>query len=527
MQKFFLCFLFFVAGVAHAQDADVLHYRFDLQVTDDHDTLFGKAIVTARVRPQATSFSLNLASVAGGKGMQVTAVQVDSVKVRFSHAADVVTVTLPVAKQPDSLYNINIQYKGVPKDGLIISKNKFGDRTFFADNWPNRAQQWIPVVDRPDDKAAFEFIVTAPNHYKVISNGLLQSERSFGNGTTRTHWKEVIPQPTKVMVIGVARFAIKTFKDSPAGVPVSAWVYPQDSAKGFHDYALASSIVKWLSTYVGPYPYKKLANVQSKTIFGGMENASAIFYAENTVNGTRRSEALIAHEIAHQWFGNTATEKTFAHLWLSEGFATYMTHLYMRSRYGQDSFIKRLREDRQEVAAFAPRYKNPIVDTSSNLMNLLNPNSYQKGGWVLYLLNKKIGDSLFQKTVQTYYAEYGGRNADSKDFETVAEKVSGQNLDSFFQQWIYTAGIPQFNIGWTMQPGGQLELNVQQYSKTTYQLPLVIGLRYKNKPLEKRTLQLTKAAESFLMDVPEKPLQIVLDPDTELLFEGKVQEVRR
>mgnify|MGYP002779619089 CR=1 FL=1 len=152
MQRFFFFILLFVNLAVHAQDIDVQHYRFELTVSDENDTLFGKAVITTRLRTGVKTAALNLASVVNGKGMQVIGVQVDSVKTRFSHAADVLTVTMPAVKRPDSLYHISIQYKGVPKDGLIISKNKWGQRTFFADNWPNRAQQWIPCVDRPDDK---------------------------------------------------------------------------------------------------------------------------------------------------------------------------------------------------------------------------------------------------------------------------------------------------------------------------------------------------------------------------------------
>jgi aminopeptidase N len=151
----------------------------------------------------------------------------------------------------------------------------------------------------------------------------------------------------------------------------------------------------WLEKHIAPYPYKKLANVQSKTIFGGMENANAIFYFENSVTDTG-IEALMTHEIAHQWFGNSASEKDWSHLWLSEGFATYMTHLYLEEKYGEDSFNNRREADREKVIAFSKTRNTPVSDTSAsnNLMQLLNANSYQKGGWVLHMLRRKVGDSF-------------------------------------------------------------------------------------------------------------------------------------
>jgi aminopeptidase N len=142
------------------------------------------------------------------------------------------------------------------------------------------------------------------------------------------------------MVIGAAKFAVKLYDDSPKNIPISAWVYPQDSVTGFRNYSPAPAIVKFFSDYIGPYPYNKLANVQSTTIFGGMENASAIFYDEESAEENKPIESLLAHEIAHQWFGDMASEKSFSHLWLSEGFATYLSDMYLESKYGVDTLIR-------------------------------------------------------------------------------------------------------------------------------------------------------------------------------------------
>ena len=211
-------------------------------------------------------------------------------------------------------------------------------------------------------------MVTAPVHYQVISNGRLIKETILPDNKKLTHWKEDIPLSTKVMVIGVANFAVKQFEDSPKEIPVSAWVYPQDSVKGFQNYSVAPGILKFLSDYIGTYPFNKLANVQSTTIFGGMENASAIFYSEGSVS-SQSVEGLFAHEITHQWFGDMASEKSFPHLWLSEGFATYLTHIYMESKYGTDSMNKEMQIDRKQIIAFVKKSNRPVVDSVSALMN--------------------------------------------------------------------------------------------------------------------------------------------------------------
>lgn len=513
-------FLFLCTLIGQAQ-IDVQHYRYEIELNDQSDGIAGKALVTIKFLSDASQVKLNLASLEEEKGMTAYQVLEQGQRLNAGHKDNVLLFQLSKPAKAGEIRTFEIGYMGTPKDGLIISQNQHGDRTFFADNWPNRAHHWIPCNDTPADKASVEFIVTAPAHYKVISNGLLIEEKAVDASRKRTHWKEDTSIPTKVMVIGAARFAV-TRVDSAYRVPVTAWVYPQDSAKGVYDYALADDILGYMEAYVAPYPYKKLANVQSKTIFGGMENANAIFYAENTVTGNRSSEALVAHEIAHQWFGNTATEKSFAHLWLSEGFATYFTNLYIEHKYGADSFKKRLQEERNEVIQFARRSNQPVVDSTSAYMDLLNANSYQKGNWVLHMLRRTVGDEGFQKSVKAYYNQYKHSNADTRDFQRVVEATTGVKLDTFFHQWLYQPGVPKLDVRWRNEPAKEIEVNVLQQSKVLYLLPLEIGVVYKDGTQEVQRINITKAAESFRIPVKEKPVKVVLDPNTNLLFEGKI-----
>ncbi|GAB4091175.1 M1 family metallopeptidase [Flaviaesturariibacter terrae] len=533
MLRKLLSLLLLLPLLGRAQDIDVQHYRFQIGLHDETDRVDGIAIVVLRVVKPVDAFELDLVQPnASGKGMIVSKLTGANVA-GWLQADDKIRVRLKQQLPADSAQEITIVYSGVPRDGLIISKNKWGDRTFFADNWPNRAHHWIPCNDRPDDKASFEFRVTAPAPYTVIANGTALNDETaedpdkYVAGGRHFYYREDTPLPTKVMVIGAARFAVKTFEDSPQGIPVSAWVYPQDSTKGFYDYAVTPSILKFFSNYIAPFPYEKLANVQSKTIFGGMENASCIFYAEESVTGNRKWEDVFAHEIAHQWFGDMASEKSFAHLWLSEGFATYMTDLYIEQKYGVDSMRKRLETDRMKIIIFTGL--NPtraVVDSTKDLMSLLNANSYDKGGWVLHMLRQQVGDSAFRKIIQSYYQSYKGGNADTRDFQRVADSVynamyplrKGESLATFFDQWLYRPGIPAFEL--KLSAGSRSNISfVLRQEGTLYSFPLEIEVSDASGKKDVRSFWIRDRETTLPFGrIDGDSWAVVVDPNKKLLY---------
>ena len=516
--------IFFFIGVK-AQDYDVQHYRYEIELTDRSDTIYGKAFITVKFVNERANISLDLGlQNKEGKGMQVGKIVGPNVKA-IDRKDDRVTIYFTPTKKAGDTATFQIPYQGIPAEGLVISKNKFGNRTFFSDNWPDRAHYWLPCKDDPADKATVEFLITAPAHYQVVANGVQMEETNLSNDKKLTHWKEDVPLSTKIMAIGVADFAVGL-----AGtwncVPVTSWVFPEEREKGFYDYALATEILSFFSDYIGLYPYKKLANVQSQTMFGGMENANTIFYSASSVTGKRESESLLAHEIAHQWFGNMATEKHFAHLWLSEGFATYFTHIYEESKYGTDSLRKGLTGDREKIIDFVKLSKSPVVDYSSPYMLLLNENSYQKGAWVLHMLRRQVGDSIFKKIIRSYYEQYKGKNADSKDFQAVAEQVSKKDLSTFFDQWLYKAGIPNLKISWKYNAKEKNILIAVAQQTQPFSFPLQLSVHEPGGVSKQVTYNISKALEVFKLPVINKPIKLTADPDVSLLFEGIVQETK-
>jgi aminopeptidase N len=508
---------FFVNAQRPGASIDVLHYEFGLTLTDADNNIQGNALVELNILQETKTIVLDLISKnADGKGMVVASVKEKDQSVSFNHTNNLLTIQLSAVAKKGEKRTFAIQYSGIPADGLIITNNKYKHRGFFADNWPDRARNWIPCVDHPADKATVDFKIKAPVHYQVVANGVQVEETSLDSATKFTHYKEAVPLSTKIMVIGVAAFAVQ-LAGEVSNIPIYSWVYPEDRNKGFYDYGVAVDILPWFIKNWGPYAYKKLANVQSKTRFGGLENANTIFYAESSVNGSRKSEGTIVHEIAHQWFGDMATETDWAHLWLSEGFATYMTILYFENKTGVDTARMMLREDRAQIIAFHKTKQRPVVDTSvKDYMELLNANSYQKGGWVLHMLRQELGDEVFRNGIRTYYARYAGKNASSDDLRKVLEEVSKKDLKQFFRQWLYTSGHPVLEMKWEYDKAKKVvNAKIVQKQENIFQFPLEIGISKQKKLVMIKDRETSVSIPSVTM-----PENIELDPDVKLLFES-------
>lgn len=524
-----LLLLLLAAPALRAQDhyarlavIDVQHYRFALDLSDSTGRISGEALIDVRVAADRRELNLDLYAEQGGKGMKVSEVMIDDKVAPFHQQGHHLDITLPTHGQTIDL-RVRIRYAGVPADGLIISKAPGHGLTYFGDNWPNRAHHYLPCVDHPSDKATVEFWVTAPARYQVVSNGIQIEESNLGKGLKRTGYRSDELLPTKVMVVGVGEFAVELAGKTKAGVPVSSWVFPDERDNGFKEYHKAVSVLDFYSEMIAPYPYQKLANVQSRTRYGGMENAGCIFYHDKSAVGDGSSEALIAHEIVHQWFGNSASEANWHHIWLSEGFATYLTHVYMERTYGVPLFQQRLRADRSKLIQLKDLQRVPVVDTTVTDYNqLLSPNSYEKGGWFLHMLRQRIGDPAFYQLLKNYYQRYQYSNALTADFRAVAESISGQDLRGFFQQWLYRPGHPKLSITWSFKKSTkELVLDITQLQAQPFEFDLEIGAIEGKAP---RSFHVTQAKEQFVWELPAAPLDIAVDPQVKLLFEAKVAQ---
>jgi len=524
MLLFLLCFTLSASDhYPRNSNIDVIHYEFSIYLSDSYNLIRGEARLRINHTGNTNEINLDLVNLNDeGNGMTVEEVIIDGNPAHWYHNDNRLRIDLASRKVEGETSNLVIRYYGIPADGLIISRNRYGDRTFFADNWPDRARNWIPCIDHPSDKAFVDFIVYAPEKYKVVSNGYLYEESILPEGVKLTHWKEEISIPTKVMVIGVAKFAVR-LAGKVGGTDIWSYVFPEDRDAGFSDYSIAIDPFTWYSEQIGPYPYEKLANVQSKTIFGGMENASCIFYSEASVTGDNRAERLMAHEIAHQWFGNSVTEKDWHHIWLSEGFATYLTTLYQGSREGDTRLKAIMNMSRGRVISYYKQNPAPVIDTTIvDFMRLLSANSYQKGAWVLHMLRNEIGDDLFWRGIQTYYARYRNRNALTSDFKNTMEEISGHDLDNFFHQWLYLTGHPELKISWTYN-NRRDEINIlieQEQMNHIYEFTLDIQINDRSGTRIERVM-VNDRVQSLTIRSANPPYDIIPDPEVRLLFEDR------
>lgn len=525
MVKHILPFLIVVLTAnAFSQNAsiDVLHYSLKVHVYDSINSISVEEQIDFNWLDTLQSPMFDLESLnSSGKGMVVSSVLDRSASVSFLQEGEQLKIVGLKSKGRKQL-SLDITYEGIPSDGLVISANKYGDRTFFGDNWPNRAHLWFACTDHPADKATISYEVTAPKNYEVIANGAFISRTDISATEARTIYQSAVVLPTKVMVVGIANFEVQKVPNEITSVEISSWVYPQNSEKSFYDLALAMEIFNYYVSWIAPYEYEKLANVQSTTRFGGMENAGCIFYDENAFNGKRTSEALIAHEIAHQWFGNSASESDWPHIWLSEGFATYFTDLYLEHKYGSERIQKQLAKERAEVIQFYKNYPHPVVDTGySELIDLLNENSYQKGAWILHMLRQKIGDEPFHKSIVSYYEKYRLSNASTEDFKRVVEETSEQDLTQFFVQWLYQSGHPQLKISKKIKRK-TVKLTIEQTQKEQFKdLTLVIELVLEDGTKNYEKIILDDKTIEISFKYSKKVKEINVDPFVQLLFEER------
>jgi aminopeptidase N len=308
---------------------------------------------------------------------------------------------------------------------------------------------------------------------------------------------------------------------------VSQMVYvaPEQQRSMPGDFRYAGDIVDFFSRLVAPFPYEKLAHLQSSTRFGGMENASAIFYADGGFRKGGTHASTIAHETAHQWFGDAVTERDWRHLWLSEGFATYFEELWTRHAFGDSAFEREMAGTRAQLLRDPVVASRPVIDSEqTDLMRLLDANSYQKGGWTLHMLRSLVGDSALFRGIRDYYAGHIDGNASTDDLMVSVENRAGVKLGWFFDQWLRRPGYASLTTSWQYDAASRrIVLDVEQGPRfPPYRLTLSIDVTDAVGAVHRVRTEISAERSSRVtlpLDLAAPPRTLAFDPAVELLAE--------
>jgi aminopeptidase N len=516
----------------YAPGIDVQHYSFEISLAEGSDWFAGRAEITlSLVDPIPERLALDLT------GLAVDAVLVDDVDTDFTLGGGKILFAPPSQSVPGDQIVVTVEYRGVPDDALLLGETRHGTASVFADNWPNRARFWLPTVDHPSDKATARFTVHAPSAWQVVAPGELvappapTTTEALGGAADRVTWIWEIGVPVSPynLVIGATEFAVHSVGTAACAnapetsredrcIDVTSWAFPPDADTATAKFRRAPEMVDHFTWAIGQYPFEKLANVQSATRFGGMENASAIFYSETGVANSS-DEGVVAHEIAHQWFGDSVTEAEWSHLWLSEGFATYFGAQYFEKSVGVEDFRRRLEEARITYVQSEDVHK-AIVHQEESLYSLLNRNNYQKGGWVLHMLRYELGEVKFAELIRRYYGRFRYGTVLTEDLQSVAEEVSGEDLGWFFQQWVFEPGYPRirFSYEWD-EATHEVVVTIEQtqpQSWPTFRFNGVVELAH-DRGAARRGIAVTERVHTFRMPFVMEPVSVTFDPDGWLL----------
>lgn len=502
--------------VAEYNPIDVQHYTAKIQLDMLSRTISGTVQILAQLEStEKTSFFLHLI------GLDVSSATIDGTPVPFQQQSERVYFTL---ENPAQLVSIQLDYAGTPGNdgfgGFFFNSGYVYTMGEAINTYPPSAlRYWIPSHDVPDDKATLDLFITVPTGLSAFSNGLLNSVKTEGDLTTY-HWSERFPIATYLIAIAVGdyfTFDLPYISVTGDSLPIEFYVFPEDSSKAQEDWNVTSDMMYFFERFFSPYPFDRYSMVEAFNR-GAMEHQGMTTYSYRLVTGDHRYDYIVAHELAHHWWGNLITLGDWRDIWLNEGFATYSEALYFEWKFG-DSYLS------EYMDSLAPAYFNevarrghfPIYDPDY----LWGGTIYQKGAWVLHMLRWAMGDTAFWNTLHTYIDTYAYGNALITDFQDIAEQESGQDLDWFFDQWIYQAGYPDLDIAWNITPTNNsyttiVTVEQKQWDQFQFVVPLEINFTTSSGPVLD-TLYIDQRKQTFELEFSAVPTKLNVDPDNWLL----------
>ncbi|MBA2380418.1 MAG: DUF3458 domain-containing protein, partial [Blastocatellia bacterium] len=514
--------------------------HYVLRVSFDHTkrTVFGDT--TVRLKPLADNFREAELDAAALKFTSVTLDGSDT-PLKYRTASNKVIVTLDRAYTPADEIALRFKYTAQPKKGVyfVNEKAEGGRRIHSRQIWtqgePDEAHHWFPNFDFPSDKATTEQIITVQKGMTVIGNGHLLSVKQNDDGTVTSHFKMDIPHPTYLVSFVVGEYV--RLEDKYRDIPLGYYMYPGTESVAARAYGKTKQMLEVFEQLTRvDYPFNKydqtiVANFQ----FGGMENITAttmsdndIFYAN--VDFLRGNvEDLVAHEIAHSWFGNNVTMKNWAELWLNEGFATFLEAAVREKLNSRADYLRKIENDAQNYFADAATNRRQFGlfnETAGNVNTLFDRPAitYNKGGAVVHQLREQMGDEAFWKGLNFYLTRHRFGSVETTDLIKALEDSSGQKLQWFFDQWVYGTGHPALTVKHRYNAAEKsLEITVSQTQRSdrltpeAFRLPIEIAIRANGETrIEK--IDITKRSETFRIATASEPEAITLDPSQKIVL---------
>ena len=415
---------------------DVQHYDLTLDVDVQTNTIDATAAISATATQELSQFNLDFA------GLEIESIEVDGAAATFERDGRELTITPAQSVPVDSVFDVTIAYSGTPEPvnnqlaGIGWVRYATG---IYVVGEPSGAATWYPVNDHPLDKATYTFTVTVPQAYRVSANGLLRETIRNGSKTTYI-WEAADPMASYLATINIADFVVQT-EEGPDGLPIRNYLEASIATQAVEHIARTGMMIDYFSDVFGPYPFEAYGVTYLDVDLGfvALESQTMSIFGSR-IFGDRPggAETTIAHELAHQWFGNSVSLSRWEDIWLNEGFATYASFLWFEHLGGKQVMDNIMS---QQYVALAQQEFNPGDPLSDGF--LFNQGVYIQGAWVLHALRIDVGDEAFFDILKTYVVRFGGGNATTQDFIDVSEEVSGQQLDDLFDAWLFAGGVPE------------------------------------------------------------------------------------
>ncbi len=433
-----------------SRDYDALHYRIKLAVDIEAKSFTGETTIVFSALTDGLT-----ACVLDAEEYTVSSVLSDyGAPLKFEQSDKELKVYLARPYRFGETTAVTCFYKGSrPKRGLQFpEETPDNPRLVYSDSFPDKVHHWFPCFDYPNDKATNETIVTVKKGYKVAANGRLDSVvEDPAAGTVTYHYCQELPHSTYLMFFAAAPYVV--VEDHYKSLPVYYWVYPQDEAKARPTYGKTPEMIEYFNKTFGyDYPWQKYDQI-SVPSGGGAESTSATAMTHRIMVGAQDEAeftaiGIVSHELAHQWWGDLITLRSWAHSWLNESFGTYSDYLYHRYAKGDDdgavNWLGKLNSYLREAKT---RYIRPIVsDRYDAPGDMFDSHTYPKGALVLHMLRSMVGDEAFFAVIKHYLQAMAFKPAETADFVRSVRTVTGKNFDWFFDQWLFKPGHPVFDI---------------------------------------------------------------------------------